>query len=245
MKSWRTFIERLTPGIPYPLLIVSVNSAVFLLLDHYFSTENFFKKTLRPAFDIDPGLLFGYAPYAWFVLSTFTLFFLMTLLVARLIDGNGPADVGCALGDWRKGLKWTGIFFLAMIPIVVAASFIPAFSKFYPMAKTAGDSPAAFILFEFLMLLYFIAWEFFFRGYMLFSMHKHIGNAAILVQMIPFALVHGGKPLPEAVGAIFVGILLGYFALATRTFLYCALLHFLVAFSMDIAALAQKSELFH
>jgi len=237
----KSFWERLTPGITPALLRIGVSSAVMLVLYRFFCGTRFFKRVLRPTFEIGRDAFFGMAKHAWKDLSTFVLFFIIALLVARLVDKNKPSEVGMSLGDWRKGLKWTGLFFAGMLPIVIAASFFPTFQQQYPLSDAAGESVGAFLIYQLLMLAYFLGWEFFFRGYMLFSLHKHIGNAAILVQMIPFALLHGSKPLPEALGAVFVGILLGYFALYTRTFLYCALVHFLVALSMDVAAVLQKS----
>ena len=42
--------------------------------------------------------------------------------------------------------------------------------------------------------LYMFAWEFIFRGYMLFGLEKSIGKSAIFVQAIPFVLLHLEKP---------------------------------------------------
>jgi len=243
LKRLRSRIEQWTPGLPLPVLKIFVVSAVVLLLFRKYGTARSYDRLIRPALDLDPDILLGNGSYGYLSLATVVLFCLLPLISARLLEGHRPADLGFVLGDWRKGLKWTGLFLAGMLPIVAAASFIPTFYQIYPLSKGAGQSAAAFALYEILMLLYFLAWEFFFRGYMLFSLEKHIGKVAILVQMIPFALLHGSKPLPEALASIFVGILLGYFALATRTFLYCGLIHFLVAFSMDVAALLQKSGL--
>ena len=69
---------------------------------------------------------------------------------------------------------------------------------------------------------------------MLFGMETALGNYTIFVQMIPFAIMHSAKPLPEALGAIFTGILLGVIALYTRSFLYGAILHWLVAMTLDV-----------
>ena len=233
-------LARLTPGLDPGLVLVFVFSGAMLVLYRAVCTGRFFREAVRPAFAIPKSAFFGFAPYAWKGAATFFLFFVVALLVARLVHGLKPREVGVSAGDWRRGLKWTGVFAAVMVPVVVAASFTPTFAKQYPLARTADDSLAALLVFELVMLVYFIGWEFFFRGYMLFALEKHIGKVAILVQMIPFAVLHGNKPLPEALGAIVVGILLGYFALATRSFWYCALVHFAVAATMDVAALAQK-----
>ncbi|MCP4606587.1 MAG: CPBP family intramembrane metalloprotease [Proteobacteria bacterium] len=239
-KKINSLFSRLTPGVSLELAQVFVTSAALLVLYRFFCTGKFYRKVLSVSFDIDPTAFFGFGLNAWKGISTFLLLGVTALLVGRLLDKNKLQEIGFALGDWRNGLKWTGIFLAVMIPVVIAAGFFSTFTQKYPLAKSALDSYEAFIVFEGVMLLYFIGWEFFFRGYMLFTLHKHLGNIAVFIQMVPFALLHGSKPLPEALGAIIVGIVLGYFALHTRSFVYCALIHFLVALTMDIVAAVHK-----
>ena len=82
--------------------------------------------------------------------------------------------------------------------------------------------------------------EFFFRGFMLFGLEKRFGNSSILIQTIPFVVKHASKPFAEAMGSIVTGVVLGVLALETRSFIYGAAVHWLVAMSMDILALAWK-----
>ena len=82
-----------------------------------------------------------------------------------------------------------------------------------------------------------LSWEFFFRGYMLFGLEERFGKYSVLIQMIPFTILHHGKPFAESLGAILAGILLGVIALETRSFIYGALLHWLVAVSMDVSVI--------
>ena len=79
-----------------------------------------------------------------------------------------------------------------------------------------------------------IAWEFIWRGFMLFGLEKRFGGYAVLMQMIPFVILHNGKPFLETFGAIFGGIALGILALRTRSFYYCVVTHIGVMFSIDV-----------
>ena len=63
-----------------------------------------------------------------------------------------------------------------------------------------------------------------------------LGNYSILFQTIPFAVMHYSKPFPEAMGSIIAGLLLGAVAFETRSFIYGAAIHWLVAASMDLIA---------
>ena len=78
------------------------------------------------------------------------------------------------------------------------------------------------------------AWEFIWRGFMLFGLEKKFGGYAVLMQMIPFVILHNGKPFLETFGAILGGIALGILALRTRSIYYCVLTHIGVMFSIDI-----------
>ena len=84
--------------------------------------------------------------------------------------------------------------------------------------------------------VYMFSWEFFFRGFMLFGLERKFGNYTLLIQTIPFAVMHYSKPLPEAIGSVIAGVLLGILALETRSFIYGAAIHWLVAMTMDIVA---------
>ena len=74
--------------------------------------------------------------------------------------------------------------------------------------------------------LYMFAWEFLFRGYMLFGLEKSIAKGAIFVQVIPFVLLHLGKPFLETLACIPGGFIFGYVAYRTRSFLPCFVIHF-------------------
>lgn len=79
-----------------------------------------------------------------------------------------------------------------------------------------------------------IGWEFIWRGFMLFGLEKKFGYYAVLIQMIPFVILHNGKPFLETLGAIPGGIALGLLALRTRSIYYCVAVHIGVMFSIDI-----------
>jgi membrane protease YdiL (CAAX protease family) len=69
---------------------------------------------------------------------------------------------------------------------------------------------------------------------MLFGLEEKFGYYAVLIQMIPFLILHNGKPAPETFGAILGGIALGILALRTRSIYYCVITHMSVMFSIDL-----------
>ena len=56
-------------------------------------------------------------------------------------------------------------------------------------------------------------------------------------------MIHHGKPMPEAMGALITACVLGYLALKHRSFWLGVALHFTVAITMDLLALWRKGLL--
>ena len=190
----------------------------------------------------------GSYPYFYWFLTTGLSLFLIPVLVAMIGTKEGLKDYGIRLGHQKLG--WCvslGAWFL-MIPIVIfAVKLHPPFLDKYPFNKDVEKSLLAFPLYELAYGVYMISWEFFFRGFMLFGLEKRFGKYSILIQTIPFAVMHFSKPLPEALGSIIAGLLLGVLALETRSFIYGAAIHWFVAMTMDIvcAVLRKYPGLFH
>jgi membrane protease YdiL (CAAX protease family) len=91
-----------------------------------------------------------------------------------------------------------------------------------------------FIFFELMLFGYIFAWEFLWRGYMLFGLESIFGWYAVFIQTIPFVILHNGKPAIETFSAIAGGIMLGIIAIKTRTILYGVILHFGLIFFIDL-----------
>ena len=68
---------------------------------------------------------------------------------------------------------------------------------------------------------------------MLFGLEEKFSYYAVLIQMVPFVILHNGKPDIETFSAIIAGIALGIMALRTRSFIYGAIVHFGVMFGID------------
>ena len=80
-------------------------------------------------------------------------------------------------------------------------------------------------------------WEFIWRGLLLFAFARAFGpGPAILLQAVPFAFMHLGKPEIETLSTIFGGAGFGFIAWQSDSFLYAFLIHwFIAAYTMLIA----------
>jgi membrane protease YdiL (CAAX protease family) len=147
------------------------------------------------------------------------LYLLIPLLVVLLVFRAHPADYGFGFGDWRAGLLLTVAGILVAAPVVWLAAKQPAVRAFYE-TQMPGLPWTTF--------LDLIGWEFFFRGFVLFSYARKFGPDALWLQAVPFALAHIGKPSIETLSTIFGGFAFGWLAYRTRSFLYPFLVHWFV-----------------
>jgi len=158
-----------------------------------------------------------------------------------------------SLGDY--GVKLKGVFSLwwmyflmlaVMVPIVFVASRSEGFQATYPFFEPFPNEPLwpRFWIWEGAYFLQFVGLEFFFRGFLLHGIRRQFGAYAIFVMMVPYCMIHFGKPMPETFAAIAAGIILGFMSLKTRSIWMGAALHVSVALTMDTCALWRAGKFF-
>ena len=153
--------------------------------------------------------------------ATALIYYLLVPLAAGLLlFRHKPWQYGIRIGRWRSSIVLTAVCLAAMAPILYEASTMPEFRSYYRI--DAVDWPDLLLNTALLMF----AWEFLFRGYMLFGLEESIGKSAIFVQTIPFVLLHLGKPFLETLFCIPGGFVLGYVAYRSRSVLPCFIIHF-------------------
>ncbi len=228
-----------------PLLVIA-GSCALLTISHYQGSTSFFRKNFND--DVVGHFAAPALPYFWWFGCSVLVYLVAPLLLSWVAGGTFTRRYGLGLGDWRAGMAITGLFLAVMLPVVWVASRFPTFAGHYPLAGQAAftlhlgggkveRSVTLFALYEAAYFLYFVGWEFLFRGWMLNGLLRRFGRGgAILIQTAPFALMHLGKPELEALGSIIAGIALGVLALRTRSFWYGALLHGVIAVWMDVLA---------
>jgi membrane protease YdiL (CAAX protease family) len=153
--------------------------------------------------------------------ATQLIYYLLVPLAAGwLLFRDKPWDYGIRIGRWKPAIILTAASLGAMALILYGTGRMPEFRSYYQMHDI--DWPELLLNHS----LYMFAWEFLFRGYMLFGLERSIGKSAVFVQAIPFVLLHLGKPFLETLACIPGGFFLGYIAYRTRSFLPCFIIHF-------------------
>ena len=228
----QTLQDKYLRGWDRQTTVILIGSALLLTLHRNYSRPRVFRNNFAIYFE---NLPFAESyPYFYWFLTTGLSLFLIPMLVAMIATKEGLKDYGIRLGHQKLGWCVSLVAWIFMIPVVIfAVKLHPPFLEKYPFSKVVGNSLLIFSLYQLAYGVYMFSWEFFFRGFMLFGLEKRFGNYSILIQTIPFAVMHFSKPLPEALGSIIAGLLLGVLALETRSFIYGAVIHWLVAMTMD------------
>lgn len=185
------------------------------------------------------GLLESNTARAWtYHAATFILFAALPALLIRLVWKAPLSDFGVAVGDWKFGLTTIAILLpLISILFLLPASQMDDMRSVYPVDKSAGDSLLRFIAHASgRVFLFYLGWEFLFRGFLLFGLRQTTGDAiAICIQTLPSALWHINYPAGELYMSIAAGILFGWLALRTRSILWPLLLHAGIGIVTDLS----------
>jgi len=141
------------------------------------------------------------------------------------------------------GHAWIyGLFVAVMIPTMQIVAKQPDFGTYYPFYKQASRSWMDFAMWEALYIGQFFCLEIFFRGWWVRAC-RSFGAAAILSMVVPYCMIHYGKPYLEACGAIVAGTVLGSLSMKTRSIYAGFLVHITVAILMDCLALDHRKAL--
>lgn len=137
-------------------------------------------------------------------------------------------DVGWRTGNVKRGVAWVIASLAIMLPVLVITSRRQEFQSYYPLYAPARYSMRGFLQFAIGITIYMCAWEFLFRGYLLFGGAKAFGAGAIIMQALPFWMAHIGKPVTEFWSALPGGIIMGIIAWHSDSFWAPFVIHALI-----------------
>jgi membrane protease YdiL (CAAX protease family) len=163
-----------------------------------------------------------YNPISSEWVSVFLYYTVFPILVILIILRKNPLDFGLRWGSPRLWWPWVLIIWVIAAVVLYAASFNTSLKDYYLEEN-------------FKMLTYFLtscvnlgAQEFMYRGFLLFGLKDKFKEGSILLQTIPFVLVHLGKPELETVSTVFTGILFGYIAYRGKSFWPAFIIHLFI-----------------
>jgi membrane protease YdiL (CAAX protease family) len=204
----------------------------FALISSFFHYRNLLKKHRD-----DFGAFIRYFVYFFVLLFAIPFVF---ILFSFAQSSDILKSFGLQPGNSNLGV----LIILIGIPITAVLTYIstkdPALKEQYPFSKRACQNPKKFILYELSYLIfYYIAWEFTFRGVLLFTLIGLMGEnstgiiAAIMIQSIIATVYHLGHPHIEIFGALLGSVIFGIIAYSTHSILYTIFLHALIGILND------------
>jgi membrane protease YdiL (CAAX protease family) len=250
VKDWRI-----------PLIVLAFTAVALTLVEYLFLPGSFVRFFPSLTKQYAPGAWHGswaaaplgaqapwwgvLVPWAWWIGGTFTLWMIVPCALASLL-GFDMRKLGLGFAG-LLGKLW--IYGLLLAIVVIGAwwaSTRESFTQVYPFVKPRFCEQWTWAVLLCWWAMYgaqFFAVEFFFRGFLLFTLEEKFGLGAVAVMVVPYCMIHYHKPLPEALGAIVAGLVLGWLALKTRSIWGGVLVHVCVAISMDAMSLWQQNAL--
>jgi membrane protease YdiL (CAAX protease family) len=70
--------------------------------------------------------------------------------------------------------------------------------------------------------------EYLYRGFLIFGLEEKFKEGSILIQVIPFVLLHLGKPELETLSTLFTGVLFGYVAYRGKSYWPAFIIHLFI-----------------
>jgi len=186
--------------------------------------------TLMPLIDMYDHTIFKAKSY-----DRFVFYFIVPVLVIRLVFKEPMKDFGFQWGNWKEGLAWTVGVCAVMTCVLLVVARRPEMVNYYKSRAAAGYGQAVWHA-----AVDLFGWEFIWRGFSLFALARVLGpGPAIWLQAVPFTFAHVGKPELETLSCLFGGAGFGIVAWRSRSFVYCFLIHlFITSFTIWAAMTA-------
>jgi membrane protease YdiL (CAAX protease family) len=200
-------------GIMKPNLkttVILLYVPVMLTVFRYFGWPDFYSGSISNT----PGP----GPQYYYFISSLVLLGIVPMLIATFGLHLGLRDLGLGLGNLKASL----IFSLIGLPVMIILAYLsaknPSLQAEYPLYRNLLVQKEGLSIYLLIYGLYYIGWEVFFRGFMLFGLRESFGDGhSILIQTIPSCLMHIGKPGAEIFASILAGLVFGWVALKCRS----------------------------
>jgi membrane protease YdiL (CAAX protease family) len=154
--------------------------------------------------------------------SSLVYYAILPILVIVLVLRKNVLDFGFRLGDVKKWAAYVCVTCLIGAPILYFSSRVAVFQGYYDMMHFSV------INYSLTIGITLFASEFLFRGFLIFGLKDRFKEGSILIQMVPFMLVHLGKPEIETLSTILTGIYFGFIVYRTRSYWPAFLIHLFI-----------------
>lgn len=229
-REWQAFLDG-SRKLDRQMTVVLIAAVALVFLQLQIGNRPFFYKHLGDYFSLENRELAAWI--WWFGLQGITGF-LIPVLILMVGFKRKPSEIGLGLGDW----KLASILAIAYaVPVVIGTWVLSNGADFqaqYPHYAGAKESWTIFLVYQLFFLFYWLGWEYLWRGFVLFGTAPALGVGAIVIQMVPFALLHAGKPAAETYLSILGGLALGALVWRCRSFWIAIPIHAFQMLMLDL-----------
>ena len=203
---------------------------ISIILKEMRELNYFFKRNFTETIMLGLSMLFMilqiYHPVrSSLVLSYLVYFVIFPVFTILFILRKNPLDFGFKLGNYKLwGFYVIATAFIS-IPVLYIGSLLTSVGQYY-----TKDFNIYIFLTQTVPLLF--AWEYLLRGFLLFGLKESFKEASILIQMVPFVLLHIGKPEVEILMCIPMGLWFGYIAYKGKSFWPAFITHVFINFAL-------------
>ncbi|AKT39769.1 CPBP family intramembrane glutamic endopeptidase [Chondromyces crocatus] len=235
-------------------------TALVLTLQHYFGGRDFFGDHIKPWLRgveleqaLHPGGLGQYVSlrkytelysYGWWTFTRVLGYVVIPFVTWKIcFRKDSLLDMGLRVRGLLSHAWIYGLCLAVVVPAVFIVASSPDFGNYYPFYKQSSRSWFDFMVWEAMYFLQFFALEIFFRGFWLSGLRRTMGSGAIFAMIVPYCMIHFGKPYLETAGAVIAGIALGSLAMRTKSIYSGFIVHVTVALLMDVLSLMNRNAI--
>jgi membrane protease YdiL (CAAX protease family) len=219
--------------------VVTIGLTLFGLVGYWVTTTSksleskFFKSLGEEKARIEWIMFWRYAGVFYYAV--------IPAIVVFILFPHNLAFYGLSCVNLFEALLWTLGLSALLIFMQSKSARQPENVKQYPQIRINNWTAGLFFKNSFGWFIYLLAYEFLYRGILLFGLLEAFGVwPAIMVNTIIYSLAHIPKGNREALAAIPFGILLCYITIKTETIWISVFVHVALALSNDYFALAES-----
>jgi membrane protease YdiL (CAAX protease family) len=169
--------------------------------------------------------------------------FIPFIVLYHMLNIN-TAYYGLNLQNFETSLLWISIITPVILFFNYSISGRQSNLRNYPQIRLRYWDNRSLTLNFLTWMLYLLAYEMMFRGFLLFAFYKAFGSiTAVTVNVILYALVHIPKGNKEILGSIPFGIILCWITLDTGSFVAAFVLHGIMAVSNELFSIRAHPEM--
>ncbi len=184
-----------------------------------------------------------YSVYAQRLLGV--LFFgIIPFFIVTIFSKRGVEFYGVNFHNFQISAYWI----LGLSPLLLIMNYFNSKKadnlQLYPQIRAKDWNINTLITSALTWILYLAAYEFMFRGFLMFVCLQYLGVwSAIALNLAIYSLVHVPKGIKEAVGALPLGLVLGIITVQTSSILVAFVVHIVLALSNEWFSLKAHSDI--